>query len=511
MLPAGFYSTTNLPTEVRLDGHWVPVANPEMDCGLVVGRRRHRSGPCPMHRVRVGDRVVVGNQGVRVQAPEPARGACRPSSSWTRRCRRRSRRASSSSRSPSASAARAPPAASVLAVCGPAVIHTGGGPDVARLVRGGWIQVLFAGNGFATHDMESNVLGTSLGVSVAEGAPTEGGHSNHLRVINEVRRHGSIAAAVEAGFVTGGVMYECVQAGVPFVLGGSIRDDGPLPDTMTDVVAAADRMRELVGGVGVALMLATTLHAIATGNILPAGVETFCVDINQAVVTKLADRGSHQAHGIVTDVGLFVRQLADELDLTVLRRKVVALAAVSAQRSGSAEEAELVALGVLRGRRCSPSGPPSGRMTVAPRATSRANSASTSSALRSTCTRFFTTLRLGHQLEPVPGRADRPVHQHGRVVLDVVDPHPPEPLELRVVVRRDLVAVEHLGPEPGERRRVPAVEHDVMEAGHPGVFPMTPSPRGAGGGGDDRAGRHPRGTGARRARPRSGRPACAGR
>jgi lysine-ketoglutarate reductase/saccharopine dehydrogenase-like protein (TIGR00300 family) len=203
---------------------------------------------------------------------------------------------------------------SVLAVCGPAVIHTGGGPDLARLVRGGWIQVLFAGNGFATHDMESNVLGTSLGVSVAEGAPTEGGHSNHLRVINEVRRHGSIAAAVEDGFVTGGVMYECVQAGVPFVLGGSIRDDGPLPDTVANVVEAADRMRELVPGVTVALMLATTLHAIATGNILPAGVETFCADINQAVVTKLADRGSHQAHGIVTDVGLFVHQLADELE-----------------------------------------------------------------------------------------------------------------------------------------------------------------------------------------------------
>jgi lysine-ketoglutarate reductase/saccharopine dehydrogenase-like protein (TIGR00300 family) len=175
------------------------------------------------------------------------------------------------------------------------------------------VHVLFAGNGFAAHDLESNALGTSLGVSVAEGAPTDGGHSNHLRVINEVRRHGSITAAVEAGYVDGGVMFECVTSDVPFVLAGSIRDDGPLPDVITDVVAAADRMRELVGGVAVALMLATTLHAIATGNILPAAVETYCVDINQAVVTKLADRGSHQAHGIVTDVGPFLRQLADEL------------------------------------------------------------------------------------------------------------------------------------------------------------------------------------------------------
>jgi lysine-ketoglutarate reductase/saccharopine dehydrogenase-like protein (TIGR00300 family) len=201
----------------------------------------------------------------------------------------------------------------VLAVCGPAVVHTGGAPDVARLVDAGWIDVLFAGNGFATHDIESNVLGTSLGVSVDEGLATEGGHSNHLRVINEVRRHGSIAAAVDAGYVTGGVMATCVRRVVPFVLGGSIRDDGPLPDVITDTAEAADAMRALIPGVSVALMLATTLHAIAVGNCLPAGVETFCVDINQAVVTKLADRGSHQAMGIVTDVGPFLSQLADAL------------------------------------------------------------------------------------------------------------------------------------------------------------------------------------------------------
>jgi lysine-ketoglutarate reductase/saccharopine dehydrogenase-like protein (TIGR00300 family) len=201
----------------------------------------------------------------------------------------------------------------VLAVCGPAVVHTGAGPDLARLVRGGWVDVLFAGNGFATHDIEANVMGTSLGVSVHEGRGTEGGHANHLRVVNEVRRFGSIAAAVDAGYVDGGVMYECVRHDVPFVLGGSVRDDGPLPDVYTDVVEAADAMRYLLPGVRVALMLASTLHAIATGNLLPAGVETYCVDINQAVVTKLADRGSHQALGIVTDVGLFVGELAGRL------------------------------------------------------------------------------------------------------------------------------------------------------------------------------------------------------
>jgi lysine-ketoglutarate reductase/saccharopine dehydrogenase-like protein (TIGR00300 family) len=310
VLPAGFYSTTNLRTEVRVGGRWVPAQDPEMDCGLVVGGETVAT--VPMHRVRAGDLVVVGNQGVRVQAPERPRGLSvfdfmdsevsseKPKGLQVASVAERMRRAHQAGEQ-------------VLAVCGPVVVHTGGGPELARLVRAGWIDVLFAGNGFATHDIESNLFGTSLGVSVTEGAPTEGGHSNHVRVINEIRRHGSIAAAVEAGVLRGGAMYECIRRGVPFVLGGSIRDDGPLPDVMTDVVAAADAMRALRGGVTVALMLATTLHGIATGNLLPASVETFCVDINPAVVTKLADRGSHQAHGIVTDVAPFLRALADEL------------------------------------------------------------------------------------------------------------------------------------------------------------------------------------------------------
>lgn len=314
VLPAGFHATTNLATDVRIAGRWVAVENPEMDCGLVVdevdGRPRVRT--VPMHRVRAGDRVVVGHEGVRVHAPERDRdvrhfefmnsdvSSEKPKALLVEQIADRLRAARQRGDK-------------VLAVCGPAVVHTGGAPALARLVAAGWVDVLFAGNGFATHDMESNVLGTSLGVSVTSGAGTEGGHSNHLRLINEVRRHGSIRAAVDAGFVTGGVMYECVRRGVPFVLGGSVRDDGPLPDVLTDVVAAADAMREHVAGVGVALMLASTLHAIATGNILPAGVETFCVDINQAVVTKLADRGSHQALGVVTDVGPFLHDLARAL------------------------------------------------------------------------------------------------------------------------------------------------------------------------------------------------------
>jgi lysine-ketoglutarate reductase/saccharopine dehydrogenase-like protein (TIGR00300 family) len=311
VLPAGFYSTTNLPMAVRIAGKWLEVDRPEMDCSVVYGDDGGLR-VVPMHRVRIGDLVVVGTEGVRVSAPQRPRGFSpfefmnsdvsseKPKALLVGQVADRVRLAKGSG-------------SRVLAVCGPAVIHTGAGPSIAALVRDGWIDVLFAGNGFATHDLESNVMGTSLGVSVSEGSAAEGGHSNHLRVINEIRRYGSISAAVDAGYIDGGVMYECVKRGVPFVLGGSVRDDGPLPDVYQNVVEAADAMRYLLPGVGVALMLASTLHAIATGNLLPAWVETFCVDINSAVVTKLADRGSHQALGIVTDVGLFASGLVDQL------------------------------------------------------------------------------------------------------------------------------------------------------------------------------------------------------
>jgi lysine-ketoglutarate reductase/saccharopine dehydrogenase-like protein (TIGR00300 family) len=311
VLPNGFYSTTNLPTEVRIDGRWLPVVNPEMDCGLVVAGDLVRT--VPMHRVTRGDQVVVGGDGVRVQTPKKLRGAAGAFEFMSSEVSSEKPKALLVAQVAERLVACRERGGRILAVCGPAVVHTGAAPDIARLVRDGWIDVLFAGNGFATHDIESNVLGTSLGVSVDAGLPVEHGHSNHLRVINEVRRWGSIEAAVNGDFITGGVMYECIKRPIPFVLGGSIRDDGPLPDVQRDVVAAADTMRENIGGVEVALMLASTLHGIATGNILPAGIETFCVDINHAVLTKLADRGSHQAVGIVTDVGLFMRDLSAAL------------------------------------------------------------------------------------------------------------------------------------------------------------------------------------------------------
>jgi lysine-ketoglutarate reductase/saccharopine dehydrogenase-like protein (TIGR00300 family) len=320
VLPAGFYATTNLPTAVKVDGRWLDVEVPEMDCALVVDADRSSARVLPMTKVRNGDLVVVGVTGVKVEPLEKPRGATSPLRAGDDPFTFMSSEVSSEKPKGLLVAevarrikTRRSEGAKILAVPGPAVIHTGAGGDLARLVREGWVDVLFSGNGFATHDIESSLLGTSLGITVDAGASVEGGHANHLRAINEIRRAGSIARAVESGELRSGVMYECVRGGVPFVLAGSLRDDGPLPDVITDVMAAQDDMRRLLPGVGVALMFASTLHAIATGNLLAAHVETYCVDINQAVVTKLADRGSHQALGIVTDVGLFIRELAAHL------------------------------------------------------------------------------------------------------------------------------------------------------------------------------------------------------
>jgi lysine-ketoglutarate reductase/saccharopine dehydrogenase-like protein (TIGR00300 family) len=202
----------------------------------------------------------------------------------------------------------------VIAVVGPAVVHTGAAQHLARLVELGYVNVLFGGNAVATHDIESALYGTSLGVGLEDGVPWFGGHEHHLRAINTIRSCGSIAEAVEQGVLTKGLMYTLVKGSIPFVLAGSIRDDGPLPDVITDCVDAQNEMRVYAQNAGACLMLSTMLHSIATGNMLPASTTTVCVDINPAVVTKLADRGSWQTVGIVTDVGLFLEHLANELE-----------------------------------------------------------------------------------------------------------------------------------------------------------------------------------------------------
>ncbi len=315
VFPEGFYSTTNLTTTVQIDGRRINVEKLEMDVGIRVTREAGgvRAEGCAMHRVKKGDAFVVGFTGVRVE-PAPA------DASQTDEFRFMSSEVSSERPKARmiehvAEVIRGAKGAGqrVLFVGGPAVIHSGSGPYVERLIAAGFIDVLFAGNALAAHDVESAIFGTSLGVELATGAPAVHGHSNHLRAINRVRRAGSLAAAVRQGIVQRGVMHACVTKPIPFVLGGSIRDDGPLPDVYANVVEAQDAMRANIEGVGVAIMVATTLHSVATGNILPAHVRTYCVDNDADTVIKLTDRGTHQAVGLVTDCEFFLQSLARAL------------------------------------------------------------------------------------------------------------------------------------------------------------------------------------------------------
>lgn len=316
VLPEGFYSTTNYSTFVRVDGDWLEVERIEMDCGVRVfvdefGRRRAET--CPMHRVRRGDRFVVGFDGVKVM-PMPDESldeeefrfmsneisSERPKSRMIRHCAEAVQMARRLGRK-------------VLLVGGPAIVHSGSSGQLQWLIEQRWVNVLFAGNALAAHDIEAAIHGTSLGVDLELGSGVPHGHTHHLRAINAVRRCGSIAEAVRQGVVAKGVMHACVVRNVPFVLAGSIRDDGPLPDVITDNVKAIDAMRAQVDGVGVAIMVATTLHSVATGNILPASVKVFCVDSDADTVIKLTDRGTHQAIGLVTDCEFFLKELCAQL------------------------------------------------------------------------------------------------------------------------------------------------------------------------------------------------------
>jgi lysine-ketoglutarate reductase/saccharopine dehydrogenase-like protein (TIGR00300 family) len=312
--PEGFYCSTNFRTQIRLHGEWIDVEDQEMDCGIVVDPEGGAARCLPMVAVKKGDRIVVGRQGTRVFPPEAEMRKhelfefmASPVSS---------ERPKAVSVREIAGAMRKTRAAGekVLAVLGPAVVHTGGSELVAKLVRDGFINVLFAGNALATHDIEQAFYGTSLGVSLDMGLPTDEGHEHHLRTINTIRRLGGIRQAVEQGKLKSGIMFECIQRNVPFVLAGSIRDDGPLPEVVTDALEAQDAMRRLLPGVGFCLMVATTLHSIAVGNLLPAAVKVACVDISPATVTKLMDRGSTQTVGIVSDAEPLIRALVNELD-----------------------------------------------------------------------------------------------------------------------------------------------------------------------------------------------------
>jgi lysine-ketoglutarate reductase/saccharopine dehydrogenase-like protein (TIGR00300 family) len=322
--PPGFYSTTNLETEVRLDGRWVRVDRPEMDCGIVVEDGRART--IPMAEVITGMRIVMAGLGIRVLPLEQPSAESRPAFEFMssdvssekpkallvervaeqmRAVRREGRR--------------------IMWVVGPAVVHTGSGPDLCALIRAGWVDALFAGNGVAAHDIESHMFGTSLGVHLEHGVAAEHGHEHHIRAINELRRHGSFEAAISAEAFSDGIVYHLVSQGVEYLFGGSVRDDGPLPEVVSDMNEVQHRLRRMIWGsggtdlVGYCIVAGTMLHGIATGNCLPASVPLACVDINQATVTKLMDRGSWQSMGIITDVGLFIRELAERLARQELR------------------------------------------------------------------------------------------------------------------------------------------------------------------------------------------------
>lgn len=314
VFPEGFYSTTNLETAIRLNGAWVSVENPEMDCGIAVDADSGRAWTIALSDVRRGEKLVIGHDGVRVTPLERPRAQPQVFAFMG---------SSVSSEKPKAlliheiaermRAIRAR-RGRVILVSGPVLVHTGTRDNVAALIREGYVNVLFGGNGLATHDIEMAMFGTSLGVSLSEGIPREGGHEHHLRAINRVRRAGSIRAAVASGELTNGIMHAAVTANATYVLAGSIRDDGPLPDVVSDTLQAQRLMRDEVHkGVDLVLVLSSMLHGIATGNLLAASVTTVCVDINPAVVTKLADRGSFQAIGLVMDVEGFVRELCAEL------------------------------------------------------------------------------------------------------------------------------------------------------------------------------------------------------
>ena len=313
VVPRDFYSTTNHPTQVRIDGSWVDVGGIEMDTAIVVDPEGPSAHTKVLNAIEAGDLVVTGEAGIRVRPPERPRDASGPFGFMQGGVS--SERPSESLIAQIAEAIVETEAAGgeILVVPGPALIHSGAGEDLARLVREGYVDGLSAGNGFAVHDIERDLYGTSLGMDVETMEHPRKGHKHHIYTISEVIRAGSIPEAVESGLIGSGVMYECVRNDVPYVLAGSIRDDGPLPDTITDVIEAQDAIRAQAQSADLVVMMATLLHSVAVGNCLPSTTRTVCVDINPATVTQLLDRGSAQAIGMVTDIGMFVPRLVEAI------------------------------------------------------------------------------------------------------------------------------------------------------------------------------------------------------
>lgn len=314
IVPNGFYSTTNHTTFVKFEGNWLPVEGIEMDCLIIINPDEKRAVCTPMSKLRSGDYVVIGEKGVRVVPPERPRKVStfefmhgtvsseRPSETIIGKIAHEMLELKKNG-------------GKIAVVGGPAIIHTGAAPALAEIIRNGNIDVLFAGNALATHDIEYNLFGTSLGMYIDTATLATGGHKNHIYAISEVIRAGSIKNAVEMGIIKKGIMYECVKNDVPYILAGSIRDDGPLPDVITDTMVAQDEMRKYLRDLDMVIMIGTLLHSVAVGNCLPSYVKTICVDINPASVTKLMDRGTMQAIGVVSDAGAFLPLLAKQLNV----------------------------------------------------------------------------------------------------------------------------------------------------------------------------------------------------
>ena len=312
--PEGFYSSSNHATHIFYNGNWIPVEDIEMDCLVVVDEAQNRAFVKPIANVKAGDKIVVGLDGVRVTPPQRSRDEHQVFEFMN---------SDVSSEKPLMNLINGiaqemkeikAKGGKIGIVGGSAIVHTGSGKYLASLIRDGYIDVIMAGNALATHDIESNLFGTSLGIEVETGKIVAHGHTHHMRAINRINNSGSIRKAVEDGTLTGGIMYECVKNEVPFVLAGSIRDDGPLPDVITDVIQAQKLMRKYAQEVDMVLMISTMLHSIAMGNLLPSRVKSICVDINPSTVTKLSDRGSAQVVGIVTDIGTFMPLLYNALN-----------------------------------------------------------------------------------------------------------------------------------------------------------------------------------------------------
>lgn len=313
VMPDDFYSTTNNATQVYYDSQWIDVHNMMMDKCIVVDTRG-KTAECKMVRDIVrDDMIVVGEQGVKIIPQErPREGVdifqfMSSASSSERPTQHVARKVASDIYNTRKEGGK------IIIVSGPVLVHSGAVEALASLIKMGYVDGLLAGNALAVHDVENALLGTSLGMRVKDGTLAVRGHRNHMQAINEVFKAGGLKAMVEKRILNSGVMFECIKNNVPVVLAGSIRDDGPLPDVVTDVVEAQRKYKEVIKGAKIVVMLSTMLHSIAVGNMLPASVKVVAVDISQPVVTKLIDRGTAQAIGIVTDVGAFLPIIVEHL------------------------------------------------------------------------------------------------------------------------------------------------------------------------------------------------------